>query len=296
LRDLAPHQPPRSRRSDMTSTTPKTFFITGVSSGFGRSLAVEALAAGYRVVGTVRNAAAATAFNGLHEGRAFAKILDVTDHAGVAAIVADVEAEIGAIDVLVNNAGYGMEGIIEESSMGDLRRQFEVNVFGAVAVIQAVLPFMRRRHAGHIVNITSMGGHTTFVGLGFYHGSKFALEGISETLAKEVKGFGIAVTAVAPGMFRTDWSGRSMIRAPRSIADYDGMFEPMRAARAARSGKQNGDPRMAALAILTLVESATPPTHLLLGPDAVEAVGAKISALQGEIAAWKSVSMSTDFQ
>jgi NAD(P)-dependent dehydrogenase (short-subunit alcohol dehydrogenase family) len=280
----------------MTSTTPKTFFITGVSSGFGRSLAVEALAAGHRVVGTVRNAAAATAFTGLHEGRAFGKILDVTDHAGVAAIVADVEAEIGAIDVLVNNAGYGMEGIIEESSMDDLRRQFEVNVFGAVAVIQAVLPFMRRRHAGHIVNITSMGGHTTFVGLGFYHGSKFALEGISETLAKEVKGFGIAVTAVAPGMFRTDWSGRSMIRAPRSIADYDDMFEPMRAARAARSGKQNGDPRMAALAILTLVESATPPTHLLLGPDAVEAVGAKISALQGEIAAWKSVSMSTDFQ
>jgi NAD(P)-dependent dehydrogenase (short-subunit alcohol dehydrogenase family) len=143
----------------MTSTTPKTFFITGVSSGFGRSLAVEALAAGHRVVGTVRNAAAATAFTGLHEGRAFAKILDVTDHAGVAAIVADVEAEIGAIDVLVNNAGYGMEGVIEESSMDDLRRQFEVNVFGAVAVIQAVLPFMRRRHAGHIVNITSMGGH-----------------------------------------------------------------------------------------------------------------------------------------
>lgn len=280
----------------MTSTTPKTFFITGVSSGFGRSLAAEALAAGHRVVGTVRNAAAATAFTGLQEGRAFAKILDVTDHAGVAAIVADVEAEIGAIDVLVNNAGYGMEGIIEESSMEDLRRQFEVNVFGAVAVIQAVLPFMRRRRAGHIVNITSMGGHTTFVGLGFYHGSKFALEGISETLAKEVKGFGIAVTAVAPGMFRTDWSGRSMIRAPRSIADYDDMFEPMRAVRAARSGKQNGDPRMAALAILTLVESATPPTHLLLGPDAVEAVGAKISALQGEIAAWKSVSMSTDFQ
>jgi NAD(P)-dependent dehydrogenase (short-subunit alcohol dehydrogenase family) len=280
----------------MTSTTRKTFFITGVSSGFGHSLALEALAAGHRVVGTVRNAAAAAAFTGLHEGRAFARVLDVTDHAGVAATVADVEAEIGPIDVLVNNAGYGMEGIIEEASMDDLRRQFEVNVFGAVAVMQAVLPFMRRRRAGHIVNITSMGGHTTFVGLGFYHGSKFALEGISETLAKEVKGFGIAVTAVAPGMFRTDWSGRSMIRAPRSIADYDDMFEPVRAARAARSGKQSGDPRKAALAILTLVESAAPPMHLLLGPDAVEAVGAKISTLQGEIAAWKSVSMSTDFQ
>src|ERR1700733_15596833 len=136
LHDLAPHQPPRSRRSDMTSTAPKTFFITGVSSGFGRSLAVEALAAGHRVVGTVRNAAAAAAFTGLHEGRAFAKILDVTDHAGVAAIVADVEAEIGAIDVLVNNAGYGMEGIIEESSMDALGRQFEGNGFGAVAGVQ----------------------------------------------------------------------------------------------------------------------------------------------------------------
>src|ERR1700733_6436455 len=213
-----------------------------------------------------------------------------------ACAVGGIENGIGAIDVLVNNAGYGHEGILEESSIDDLRRQFEVNVFGAVAVIQAVLPFMRRRRAGHIVNITSMGGHTPFAGLGFYHGSKFALEGISETLAKEVKGFGIAVTAVAPGMFRTDWSGRSMIRAPRSIADYDDMFEPVRAARAARSGKQNGDPRLAALAILTLVESAAPPTHLLLGPDAVEAVGAKTSALQGEIAAWKSVSMSTDFQ
>lgn len=280
----------------MTSTPPKTFFITGVSSGFGQSLAVEALAAGHRVVGTVRNAAAAAAFTRLHESRAFARILDVTDHAGVAATVADVEAEIGAIDVLVNNAGYGMEGIIEELSMEDLRRQFEVNVFGAVAVIQAVLPFMRARRAGNIVNITSMGGHTTFTGLGFYHGSKFALEGISETLAKEVKGFGIAVTAVAPGMFRTDWSGRSMIRAPRSIADYDAMFEPVRAARAARSGSQKGDPRMAALAILTLLDSATPPTHLLLGPDAVETVEAKMSALQGEIEAWKSVSMSTDFQ
>lgn len=279
----------------MTSTTPKTFFITGVSSGFGRSLAAEALAAGHRVVGTVRNAAAATTFIGLHERRAFAKILDVTDHAAVASAVADVEANIGAIDVLVNNAGYGMEGIIEESSMDDLRRQFEVNVFGAVAVIQAVLPFMRARRSGRIINITSMGGHTTFPGLGFYHGSKFALEGISETLAKEVRGFGIAVTAVAPGMFRTDWSGRSMIRAPRSIGDYDEMFEPVRAARAERSGKQKGDPRKAALAILTLIDSAIPPTHLLLGPDAVEAVSTKITVLQDEIAAWKSVSMSTDF-
>src|SRR6202161_3335405 len=250
LRDLAPHQPPRSRRSDMTSTTPKTIFITGVSSGFGHSLAVEALAAGHRVVGTVRNAAAATTFTGLHEGRAFAKILDVTDHAGVAAIVADVEAEIGAIDVLVNNAGYGMEGIIEESSMDDLRRQFEVNVFGAVAVIQAVLPFMRARRAGHILNITSMGGIITLPGLSYYHGSKFALEGISESLGKEVKDLGIKVTAVEPGGFRTDWAGRSVGRGGRSIGDYDPIIEPVRKRRMELSGWQIGDPHKAATALL----------------------------------------------
>src|SRR3984957_15496771 len=268
LRDLAPHQPPRLRRSDMTSTTPKTFFITGVSSGFGRSLAVEAIAAGHRVVGTVRNAAAASAFTALHEGRAFAKILDVTDHAGVAAIVADVEAEIGAIDVLVNNAGYGMEGIIEESSMEDLRRQFEVNVFGAVAVIQAVLPFMRRRHAGHILNVTSMGGIITLPGLSYYHGSKFALEGISESLGKEIKNLGIKVTAIEPGGFRTDWAGRSMVRAERSIGDYDAIIEPIRKRRLEMSGWQVGDPKKAALAMLKVALSADPPAHLLLGSDA----------------------------
>jgi NAD(P)-dependent dehydrogenase (short-subunit alcohol dehydrogenase family) len=273
----------------------KTFFITGVSSGFGLALSEEALAAGHRVVGTVRNEAARADFDRLEKGRSFAKLLDVTDYAAVPRVVAEIEAEIGGIDVLVNNAGYGMEGIIEESSMEDLRRQFDVNVFGAVAVLKAVLPFMRARRSGHIINITSMGGIVTFPGVGFYHGSKFALEGISETLGKEVKDFGIAVTAVAPGGFRTDWAGRSMVRAPRVIADYDALFEPVRAARQARDGKQPGDPRKAAQAILKLVASDNPPAHLLLGPDAVSLVDAKLLALQAEIDAWRSVSMATDF-
>lgn len=176
---------------------PKTFLITGVSSGFGRALAEAALSDGHTVVGTVRNENDKQKFEALGEG-VHAVILDVTDFGAIAPAVADVERTIGAIGVLVNNAGYGHEGILEESSIDDLRRQFEVNVFGAVAMIQAVLPFMRKRRAGHILNVTSMGGFITMPGLGYYHGSKFALEGISETLGKEVNDLGIKVTAVEP--------------------------------------------------------------------------------------------------
>ena len=276
-------------------TTPKLFFITGVSSGFGRALATEALAAGHSVVGTLRNEAARAEFDALSPGRSFGVLLDVTDTAAAAPTVGKVEAEIGPIDVLVNNAGYGHEGTVEESPLEDMRRQFEVNVFGAVAMIQAVLPFMRRRRRGHIVNITSMGGIITLPGIAFYNGSKFALEGISEALGKEVKGLGIAVTAVEPGGFRTDWAGRSMVRAPRSIPDYDEVFAPVRAAREARSGKQPGDPAKAARAILQVVEAKDPPAHLLLGPDAVRLVEEKLAALQADFAAWREVSLSTDF-
>jgi NAD(P)-dependent dehydrogenase (short-subunit alcohol dehydrogenase family) len=273
----------------------KTFFITGASSGLGRALATEALAVGHRVVGTARSETARTEFEALAPGRSFGRVLEVTDDAAVLAVVAEVEARIGPIDVLVNNAGYGHEGTIEESPLEDLRKQFEVNVFGAVAVIKAVLPYMRQRRHGHILNITSMGGMVTFPGLGYYHGSKFALEGISETLAKEVMGFGIAVTAVEPGGFRTDWAGRSMVRAPRTISDYDALIDPLRAARAARSGKQLGDPAKAARAILKVVQNSNPPAHLLLGPDAVKAVRDKLAALEAEIAGSEAISMTTNF-
>jgi NAD(P)-dependent dehydrogenase (short-subunit alcohol dehydrogenase family) len=209
--------------------------------------------------------------------------------------VADIEGKVGPIDVLVNNAGYGYESILEESTLADWRKQFDVNVFGAVAMMQAVLPYMRRRKRGHILNITSMGGYIGFPGLSAYHGTKFALEGISESLAGEVGGLGIKVTAVAPGGFRTDWAGRSLVRGERSIADYDTVFEPLRARRQSMSGKQPGDPAKAARAILDVIGSDDPPVHLLLGTDAFARVTEKLDALRAEFSAWESLSKSTDF-
>ncbi|WLI75132.1 oxidoreductase [Kosakonia sp. H02] len=272
----------------------KTIFITGVSSGFGRALAQEALAVGHRVIGTVRNREAQQAFEALDAQRAFARLLDVTDFAHINDVVAEVESTVGPVDVLVNNAGYGHEGILEESPLEAMRHQFDVNVFGAVAMIKAVLPGMRQRRRGHIITITSMGGFITMPGIAYYCGSKFALEGISETLGKEVKPFGIHVTAVAPGSFRTDWAGRSMIRSPRAISDYDAIFDPIRQAREAKSGKQLGDARKAARAILTAIESNTPPAHLLLGSDALTLVREKLAALNAEIDSWEAVTRSTD--
>lgn len=275
--------------------TCRTILITGANSGFGLALAQVALGAGHRVVGTVRNLAARDAFDALSPNRSFGRQLDVTDDDKVAAVVTEVEQSIGAVDVLVNNAGYGHEGTLEESSMQELRRQFDVNVFGAVAMTKAVLPFMRRRRRGHIVNVTSMGGLMTLPGLSFYHGSKFALEGISESLGKELRALNIAVTAVAPGSFRTDWAGRSMVRAPRSIPDYDEVFDPIRRARQEHSGRQAGDPAKAARAILEIIESPHPPSHLLLGTDALRLVREKLDALRREIDDWSHVSMSTNF-
>ncbi len=272
----------------------KTFLITGVSTGIGRAIAQAALDAGHCVIGTLRNEAARADFAALSPGQAHGIVLDVTNIAAIDPAVAKLEAEIGPIDVLVNNAGYGHEGTIEESSLDDMRRQFEVNVFGAAAMTKAVLPFMRQRRAGHILNVTSMGGFITMPGLGFYHASKFALEGFSETLGKEVAGFGIHVTAVEPGGFRTDWAGRSMVRAGRMIADYDSLMEPLRKARQERSGKQLGDPAKLAQAVLQLVAAENPPAHLLLGSDAVAMVREKLRQLTAEIDAWEAVSLSTD--
>lgn len=272
----------------------KTLFITGVSSGFGSALAQAALAAGHRVIGTVRNDSALTAFQTLDSERAHAVILDVTDFARIDAVVAQVQALHGPIDVLVNNAGYGHEGIFEESPLEEMRRQFEVNVFGAVAITKAFVPYFRERRAGHIVNITSMGGTITMPGIAYYCSSKFALEGVSDTLSQELRPFGIAVTAVAPGSFRTDWAGRSMQRSPRSIADYDQSFDPIRKARQDKSGKQLGDPRKAAQAILQVIASPSPPDHLLLGSDALGLVRDKLQRMSKEIDQWQDLTCSTD--
>jgi NAD(P)-dependent dehydrogenase (short-subunit alcohol dehydrogenase family) len=279
----------------MSEPHKKIFLITGVSSGFGHAFAEAVLAAGHTVIGTVRNEEARQKFETMEPHLAKAIILDVTDFEAINPSLNKVEQEVGPIDVLVNNAGYGHEGILEESPLSDLRRQFDVNVFGAVAMIKAVLPSMRKRRAGHIVNITSMGGFITMPGIAFYCGSKFALEGISEALAKEVKGFGIKVTAIAPGSFRTDWAGRSMVRAGRSISDYDEVFEPIRQARQDKSGKQAGDPSKAAQVLLRIVTEQNPPVHLLLGTDALKLVRDKIDALKNEIEEWEDISRSTDF-
>lgn len=276
----------------MSST--KILLVTGVSSGFGRALAQEALAAGHRVIGTVRSEQARRDFEALAPTKAVGRVLDVTDFDAIDGVVAELEANIGPVDVLVNNAGYGHEGVLEESPLDEMRKQFDVNVFGAVAMMKAVLPYMRKRRRGHILNITSMGGFITLPGIAYYCGSKFALEGISEVLGKEVKPFGIAVTAVAPGSFRTDWAGRSMIRSPRSLPDYDALFDPIRKAREEKSGKQLGDPIKAARAMLAVIDSDTPPAHLLLGSDALDLVRDKLSALGEEFAAWEAVTRSTD--
>ena len=273
----------------------KTFLITGVSSGLGRAFADGALAAGHRVIGTVRRPDDAETFGGHPSGRAVPLRLDVADHAAVPAAVSEAERQAGPVDVLVNNAGYGHEGVVEESSMDDLQRQFATNLFGPVAMIKAVLPGMRDRRRGHIVNVTSMGGFITMPGIAFYCGSKFALEGLSEALGKEVKPFGIHVTALAPGQFRTDWAGRSMDRTPRSIADYDAVMDPIRAARQAKSGNQPGDPAKAAQALLRIVEAENPPTRLFLGEDALGLVAQKLEQMKAEIAAWEAVSRATGF-
>lgn len=274
----------------------KVILVTGASSGFGQAFCVAALGAGHRVIGTVRNPEAASRFEALAPGRAKALLLDVTDTDRIEPAVATSALAFGPIDVLINNAGYGHEGVLEESSLAELRRQFEVNVFGAVAMIKAVLPAMRERRSGRIINITSMGGYITMPGIAYYCGSKFALEGISDALAKEVSDFGIKVTAVAPGSFRTDWAGRSMVRSERSIADYDALFAPIRQAREQKSGKQLGDPAKAAQVMLQLIESDEPPLHLLLGSDALKLVRDDLETLSNEIGRWEAVSQSTDFE
>lgn len=273
----------------------KTFLITGVSTGLGRAFAEGALQAGHRVVGTVRTPEAAVAFEALADGRARARLLDVTDDAAVEATVADVEATVGPIDVVIANAGYGVEGTFEETPLSDVRAQFATNVFGVAATLQAVLPHMRRRRAGHLMAVTSMGGLMAVPGMSAYCASKFAVEGLLESLRKEVAHFGIRVTAIEPGSFRTDWAGRSMTRAPRTIDDYDELFEPIRAARMAASGHQLGNPVKAAEAVLAIVDHDDPPAHLVLGSDALRLIAAAREAVDADIRQWEVVSRSTDF-
>ncbi|MEW5812412.1 MAG: oxidoreductase [Actinomycetota bacterium] len=273
----------------------RTLFVTGVSSGLGRAIATAALAEGDRVVGTVRNRDDGRAFEELSPDLAHARLLDVTDDGAVAATIADVESTVGAIDVVIANAGYGVEGIFEETPLSIMREQFATNVFGVAATLQAALPGMRARRAGHLMAITSMGGLMAVPGMSAYCASKFAVEGMLESLRKEVSAFGIHVTAVEPGSFRTDWAGRSMTRAQRCIADYDALFDPIRAARRTASGNQRGNPVKAAQAILSILDLDSPPGHLVLGSDALALIASARAAVDDDIRTWEHLSRTTDF-
>lgn len=273
----------------------RTFLITGVSTGFGRAFAEAALRAGDVVVGTVRKPDDAAAFAALSPGRAHPRLLDVTDDAAVFRTVAEAEATVGPIDVVIANAGFGVEGIFEETPLSDVRAQFATNVFGVAATLQAALPYMRRRRAGYLMAVTSMGGLMAVPGMSAYCASKFAVEGLLESLRKEVAAFGIRVTAIEPGSFRTDWAGRSMTRAERSIADYDALFDPIRAARIEASGRQLGNAEKAAEAVMSILDVDEPPAHLVLGSDALRLISAARKSVDDEIRQWEALSRSTDF-
>jgi NAD(P)-dependent dehydrogenase (short-subunit alcohol dehydrogenase family) len=268
------------------------WFVTGASRGLGRDIARAVLARGDVVAGTARTQAAADAFAALHPTNAIGLIVDVTNAASIAAAVATVEARHGRIDVLVNNAGFGLVGAIEETALEQIRDVFETNVFGAIAVIQAVLPGMRARRAGHIVNITSVSGWAPWSGTAIYGASKFAMECIGRTLAQEVAELGIKVSNVAPGGLRTDFAGHSLHVAAGRIADYDSTAHNAERTLAGHAGEEPGDPAKAAQAILTLVNTAAPPLRLLLGKDALGYAEGEITAMQADIAAWRDLTLS----
>jgi NAD(P)-dependent dehydrogenase (short-subunit alcohol dehydrogenase family) len=274
---------------------PRTWLITGVSSGFGRALAEEALEKGDRVAGTVRTEVARGKFEQLAPGRSLGVLLDVTDRAAIGRAAVEVEEWAGGIDVLVNNAGYGLVGGVEEASDSEIRAQFEVNVFGTLAVIQAVLPLMRRQRSGRIVCVSSVSGLVGWPSLGIYSGSKFALEGICETLAQEVAPLGIRVILVEPGGLRTDFAGRSSVHAAKTIVDYDATVGACKRILAEHAGHEAGDPRKAARAVLTAVEAESPPLRLLLGADALRYTSNKLTAFTDEMERWKSLSLGIGF-
>jgi NAD(P)-dependent dehydrogenase (short-subunit alcohol dehydrogenase family) len=271
------------------------WLITGVSSGLGRALAEAALARGDKVAGTVRKSADRDAFDRLSPGRAFGYLADMTDEAAVRAAIERAEADLGGLDVLVGNAGYGLVGAVEESSLAEIRRQFEVNVFGPIAAIQAVLPYFRQRCRGHVITITSVSGVATWAGTGVYCGSKHALEGVTRTLAEEVAELGIKVTNIEPGGMRTDYAGRSLTITQRQIPDYDGVARNAQRILTDHAGHEPGDPAKVAQAILAIAGIDDPPLQLLLGADAMLYATRQLAAFQAEIGRWATLSLSTGF-
>ncbi|MEY3253320.1 MAG: hypothetical protein RL227_2293 [Pseudomonadota bacterium] len=279
--------------SASTPDEPPVWFITGCSTGFGMELATQAIERGYRTVVTARDLAKLP--TRAASGQILVLQLDVTHPGQVAAAVKAAEARFGGIDVLVNNAGIGYFAAIEEGDEAEVRKMFDVNVFGLTSMVQAVLPGMRRRRRGCIVNLSSLAGVRGMPALGQYNATKFAVEGLSEALRREVEPLGIRVMAVEPSGFRTDWAGRSANESTHPIADYEATAGAVRLAVRASSGKQPGDPVRAARAIIQAVASGEPPHHLLLGKDAFEGAMAKLDELRRSFMAGEAVARGADF-
>jgi NAD(P)-dependent dehydrogenase (short-subunit alcohol dehydrogenase family) len=279
----------------MVSEHVPVWFITGCSSGFGRALATLVLEHGWRAAVTARDPRRVDGIVARHDGRGVALALDVTDPAQIAAAVQEAEGRFGGIDVLVNNAGYGYQTTVEEGEDAAVRALFEANVFGLAALTRAVLPGMRVRRRGHIVNISSVAGFVGFPGSGYYSATKHAVEGLSEALAQEVGPLGIHVMCVEPGPFRTDFAGRSLRQNLSRFGDYESTVNARLRTLAGRSGTQPGDPVRAAAAIVDAVQAPQSPRHLVLGAMGLDTVRKSLTEKLEEVDTWKQTSLGADY-
>jgi NAD(P)-dependent dehydrogenase (short-subunit alcohol dehydrogenase family) len=278
-----------------TSHAGKVWFITGASTGFGRLLAEEVLKAGGKVIATARKQEQIADLAQRYPETAGTIALDVTVPEQIDAVAAGAVTAFGRIDVLVNNAGYGIAGGIEEAEESEFLPVFETNVFGLMRVTRAFLPQFRKQRSGHIINMSSMAGIGGSAGWGYYNASKFAVEGFSEALAGEMAAIGVKVTIIEPGPFRTDFLGRSGVLAKREIEDYKAALDPVRAYFHANNGKQRGDPMKAVQAIMDVVELPDPPLHLLLGAAAWNRMRGKLEQWREEMAKYEGVTLGADF-
>ena len=278
------------------SNNNRVWMITGTSLGFGRELVRAVLDRGDSVIATSRTPEKVAALFGGAGNRLLARAMDLRDPVQINDAVQAALAHFGPIDVLVNNAGHGLIGAVEEASDEEIRDLHETNVFGLLRVTRAVLPHFRERRNGHIVNLSSIGGLVGLPGFGIYNATKFAVEGLSEALAQEVAPLGIRVTVVEPGPFRTDFLAGSLALAATTLPDYAATSGRTRAAAKERNGNQPGDPARAAEAIIQAVTAEHPPLHLVLGRFAYEQAGAKLDNLRKDMAAWREVTLGADFK
>lgn len=275
----------------------KVWFITGCSTGFGRHIAVQAIEAGYKVVVTARRVEQIQDIVSKNEDNTLALPLDVTNDEQIRSAVQQAIDKFGRIDVLVNNAGIGYFSSVEESLEEETRRMFEINFWGLMHMTNAVLPHMRSQKSGHIINFSSIGGLTSFPTLGYYHATKYAVEGISESLAKELTPFNIAVTLIEPSGFRTDWGGRSSLKTDTQIPELkDSLVGQMLQGVQQNGGQESGDPVKAAAALIKVVETPNPPLRLLLGKAAYQAATHKFTGMLSDIEEWKEITLNADFE